>query len=61
MEKVSRTIRAVVIVAVLAVSLGLLPFVGLPYQPLEATAERLTTQLYEQRTRIWLPIMMRNR
>lgn len=60
MTKMRRTIRAVVIVAVLAASLGLLPYVGLPYEPLPATAARLSSQLYA-RPKMWLPVIMRHR
>lgn len=41
-----RFARAVLVVLVLAVSLGLLPYLGLPYQPLQATAMRLASILY---------------
>lgn len=60
MNGLKRTVRAVGIVAVLAVSLGLLPMIGLPYQPLEATAARLNSVLYDQQVRVWLPLMMKN-
>lgn len=61
MDRTYRVIRAGVIVLILAVSLGLLPFVGLPYQPLEATAARLTTVLYDRPVRIWLPLLLKDR
>ena len=41
-----RLSRAVLVVLALAVSLALLPYMGLPYQPLEVTAMRLTSILY---------------
>lgn len=61
MNGLKRLVRAVVIVAALAGSLALLPMLGLPYQPLEATAARLNTVLYDQQIRVWLPLVMRNR
>lgn len=61
MNGLKRTGRAVLIVAVLAVSLGLLPMTGLPYQPLEATAARLNSVLYDQNVRTWLPLVMKHR
>ncbi|MCB9153129.1 MAG: hypothetical protein H6649_03605 [Caldilineae bacterium] len=48
------------IVTVLAMSLALLPMIGLPYQPLEATAARLNSVLYDQKVRTWLPLVMKN-
>lgn len=61
MDGLKRFVRAVVIVAVLAVSLALLPMLGLPYQPLEATAARLNTVLYDQQVRVWLPLVIKQR
>ena len=61
MDGLKRLVRAVVIVAALAVSLALLPMLGLPYQPLEATAARLNTVLYDQQVRVWLPLVMKHR
>lgn len=43
---IRRFSRAILIVLVLTVSLALLPYLGLPYQPLEVTAMRLTSILY---------------
>lgn len=53
-------IRAVLVTAALAGSLALLPAVGLPYQPLEATVIRLSTTLYDQPTKVWFPVALRN-
>ena len=41
-----RLARAILIVLVLTVSLALLPYLGLPYQPLQVTAMRLASVLY---------------
>ncbi len=60
MNGLKRAVRAVLIVAVLAVSLALLPMIGLPYQPLEATAARLNSVLYDQQVRVWLPLVMKS-
>ena len=61
MDGLKRLMRAVVIVVALAASLALLPMLGLPYQPLEATAARLNTVLYDQQVRVWLPLVMKHR
>ncbi|MCA9868817.1 MAG: hypothetical protein KDI03_20820 [Anaerolineae bacterium] len=60
MNGLKRTVRAMLIVTVLAMSLALLPMIGLPYQPLEATAARLNSVLYDQKVRTWLPLVMKN-
>jgi hypothetical protein len=60
MDRFRRVTRAVLVVAVLATSLALLPAIGLPYQPLEATVQRLSSALYERPTRLWFPISLRN-
>lgn len=60
MDRFRRVIRAVLVVAVLTGSLALLPAIGLPYQPLEATVERLSTALYDQPKKLWFPIGLRN-
>lgn len=60
MDRFGRMIRAVLVVAVLSTSLALLPVVGLPYQPLEATVERLSTALYDRPTILWFPVGLRN-
>ncbi len=60
MDRFRRVTRAVLVVAVLAASLALLPAVGLPYQPLEATVQRLSSALYERPTKLWFPIGLRN-
>lgn len=52
--------RATLVVAALTASLALLPAIGLPYQPLQATVERLSATLYDGPTRIWFPIGLRN-
>ena len=61
MNRMKRLVRALVIVMALAVSLALLPMLWLPYQPLEATAARLNTVLYDQQVRVWLPLVMKHR
>lgn len=45
-KPVRRFSRAILIVLALAGSLSVLPYVGLPYQPLEVTAMRLASILY---------------
>jgi hypothetical protein len=60
MDRFGRMTRAVLVVAVLSASLALLPVVGLPYQPLEATVERLSTALYDRPTTLWFPVGLRN-
>lgn len=60
MDRFRRMIRASLVVAALAASLALLPAIGLPYQPLQTTAERLSTTLYDRPTRFWFPVALRN-
>lgn len=60
MDRFWRMMRASLVVVVLAASLALLPAIGLPYQPLQTTAERLSTALYDGPTRLWFPIGLRN-
>jgi hypothetical protein len=60
MDRFRRVTRAVLVVTVLAASLALLPAIGLPYQPLEATVQRLSSALYDRPTRLWFPIGLRN-
>jgi cytochrome c-type biogenesis protein CcmH/NrfG len=60
MDRFRRVTRAVLVVTVLAASLALLPAVGLPYQPLEATVQRLSSALYDRPTKLWFPIGLRN-
>lgn len=43
---IRRFSRAILIVLALAVSLAFLPYLGLPYQPLQVTAMRLASILY---------------
>jgi hypothetical protein len=58
MERIKSVVRAAAIVLVLAVSLALLPVIGLPYRPLPATAARVAGGLY-QRPRAWLPFVIK--
>lgn len=60
MDRFRRMTRATLVVAALAASLALLPAIGLPYQPLQTTAERLNATLYDGPTRLWFPISLRN-
>lgn len=60
MDRFRRITRAVLVVAALVGSLALLPAIGLPYQPLEATVERLSTALYDQPKKLWFPVVLRN-
>lgn len=60
MDRFRRVTRAVLVVVVLAASLALLPAIGLPYQPLEATVEKLSATLYDRPTKLWFPIGLRH-